>query len=85
MGHLVELAYEFEDSADVEFDEDAVGAFGGQADVGGLVDPFGFDDPSFCEFVDDEVDERNLVLGVLLLVEEVGEGPFGGGAVEADD
>ena len=73
VGHLVELAYEFEDSADVEFDEDGVGTFWSQANVRSLVDPAGLDDPSFGEFVDDEVDERDLVLGVLLLVEEVGE------------
>ena len=60
-------------------------AGGSNSVVGAFVDPGGFDGAAFGEFVDDQYDELDLVLGVALVVEEVGEGRLGCGAVEADE
>jgi hypothetical protein len=62
-----------EDSIKVGLDEDRFRAFGSDAVVRGLIDPSSLHHTAVGEFVDDEVDELDLVLAVALVIEEVGE------------
>ena len=73
-----------EDPVEVGFNEDGFWSFWCDPVVRRFVDAFGFDDASVGEFVDDQVDEPDLVLAVALVVEELGERRFRCRSVESD-
>ena len=74
-----------DDDLDVGVGEEVVGAGGGVVGVGRLEEAGRLHDAVLGEFVDDEVDESDLVGGEPGAVEVVLEGLDGGGAVEADE
>ena len=73
-----------EDPVEVGFNEDGFWSFWCDPVVRRFVDAFGFDDAPVGEFVDDQVDEPDLVLAVALVVEKLGERRFRCRSVESD-
>jgi len=78
----------FEDGEDgVDFGrwEEAVDAFGAEVDEGGGVEEFGVEEAAVGDMVDEQVEELDLVSGGGAAGEELVEGGFGDGAVEAGE
>jgi len=74
-----------EQGADLIGREDAVDAFGAEVDEGRGVKEFGVEEAAVGDVVDDHVQEFDLVGGWGAAGEELVEGGFGDGAVEANE